>query len=167
MAGPYYTTVLGETAAASNGAGNEANPELGSRIVRGLETQGDLVSIRRTYALLGTEAATEIINICRNYPEMHLKEHLSAVNAENPGTALVIDIGDAADADGYADGLVLSAGGTILLSSAPGVRMFTPVITDDRDSGGQGEWIYATIATATSLTAAQKLVFELVFAANS
>ena len=165
MAGPYYTTTRGETAAASNGAGREANAELGSRIVRGMETQGDLVVIERVYALLGTEAAAEIINICRNYPEMRFVPHLSAVIAENPGTALVIDIGDDLDADGYADGMVLSSGGTVLFSAGTSVRNQDPVITTD--DGTQGDWIYATVVTATTLTAAAELRFFLVFAVNS
>lgn len=163
MAGPYYTTIQGETAGASTSA--EANPELGNRIVRGIHTKGDMVIIERLYTLLGTEAATEEIYICRNYPELRLIPHLSAVIAENPGTALVVDIGDAADTDGYADGLVLSSGGTVLLTANAGVRNQDPVITDD--SGSQGAWIKATIATATSLTASQELRFLLIFSANS
>ena len=166
MAGPYYTTTIGETAASANGPGREANPELGNRIVRGLETQGDLVVIERLYTLIGTEAATEIINVCRNYPEMRLIPHLSAIILENPGTALVIDMGDDLDADGYADGLVLSAGGTFLLSASPAcVRNQDPVITTDDDT--QGDWIYITIVTATTLTASADIRFVLVFAANS
>jgi len=163
MAGPYYTTIQGETAGALTSA--EANPELGNRIIRGLHTQGDVVVIERLYTLLATEVATEIIRICRNYPEMRLIPHLSAVIAENPGTALVIDIGDTLDPDGYADGLVLSAGGTVLFTANAGVRNQDPVITTD--DGTQGDWIEATIATATTLTAAAELRFLIFFAANS
>lgn len=167
MAGPYYTTVRGETAASSNGPGREANPELGSRIVRGLETHGDIVLIERLYTLLGTETATEKIRICRNYPEMRLIPHISAVIAENPGTALVLDIGDDANTDGYADGLVLSSGGTVLFTANVGVRNQDPVITSDNSDDGQGDWIYATIATATTLTAGAELRFLMFFAVNS
>lgn len=155
MAGPYYT---------DNGE-IENTGELKSRIVRGLHNVGALVYTEAKYVLLGTEAATEKIRICRNKPELNLIPHLSAVVAENPGTALVVDIGDDSDTDKYADGLVLSSGGTVLLTANAGAQNQDPVISVDSDA--QGEWIYATVMTATSLTADQELRFRLVFSANS
>lgn len=167
MAGPYYTTISGAGTGLAESTSSDANPELGNRIPRGLHTKGDLVVVERVYSLLGTESAAEIIRICRNDPEMRFVPHLSAVIAENPGTALVIDVGDAADADGYADGMTLSSGGTVLFSAGTSVRNQDPVITSDNPDESQGDWIYATIATATSLTAGAELRFFMVFVVNS
>jgi hypothetical protein len=145
----------------------ENNPEFANRITRGLDTFGGLCYVDREYVLLGSEAGTETIAICRNHPELKLVDHLSAVVAENPGTALVVDIGDASNTDKYADGLVLSSGGTVLFTANPGVNNQDPVVTSDNPDDSQGDWIYATIMTATSLTEGQKVRFKLVFAANS
>lgn len=167
MAGPYYTTIDGETAGESTS--KESNPELGNRIVRGLHTLGDIAYIERKYTLLGTEAATEKIRICRNYPELNLLPDLSSVFAQNPGTALILDIGDDADPDKYADGLDISAGGFFNFtdSGTDPVQLLTPVITSDDADDGQGDWIYATVDTATSLTADQEIRIRLYFAVNS
>lgn len=167
MAGPYYTTISGGGTGLSESLSSDANPEIGNRVPRGLHTLGGLAYIERKYALLGTEAATEKIRICRNHPELNLIPHLSAVIAENPGTALVIDIGDDADTDKYADGLVLSSGGTVLLTANAGAQNQDPVITSDESDDGQGDWIYATVMTATTLTAGAELRFRLVFSVNS
>ena len=157
MAGPYYTTE----------AAIENAPNLGDRIARGGTLFGNLLMVDVVYPLVGTEAATELIRICRNRPELKLIDYLSRVQAENPGTALVIDIGDAANTDKYADGLTLSSGGSVLLSSAPGVQAQDPEWTADDDTSAQGDWIYATVMTATSLNAAAELRFQLVFATNT
>lgn len=149
----------------TDNAAKELNPVPGSRIVRGLHNVGGLVYTEAMYELVGTEAANDIIRIARNKPELNLIPHLCAVDAENPGTALVIDIGDAADVDKYADGIVLSSGGTVLFSSNSCAQKVDPVISVDSDA--QGEWIYATVMTATSLTAGAQLRFRLVFSANS
>ena len=158
----FYTTInAGEDATNSS----DFNPTLGNRQVRGLHTLGGLAYIERVYTLLGTETASDFINICPNFPEMNLIPHLCAIDAENPGTALVIDIGDADDADKYADGLTLSSGGTVLFSANAAAQKNDPVITVDDTA--QGDWIVADIQTATSLTAGQKIRFRMVFSVNS
>ena len=155
MAGPYYGT----------NATIELTPNLGDRVTRGAELKGDLSIFTEQYTLVGTEAADEILRIHRNRPGMRLVPHLSAMVVENPGTALVVDIGDGDDADKYADGLTVSAGGTFLLSAAPGVHQQEPVWSDP--TGDQGEWVIMTFKTATALTAGQKIRFELVYATNT
>ena len=146
-------------------AAREAKPEPGNRIVRGLHNVGDLVYTEAMYELVGTEAANDTIRICRNKPELNLIPHLTAVDAEDPGTAFVIDVGDDADDDKYADGIILSSGGTVLFSVNSCAQKVDPVISTDMET--QGEWIYATVKTATSLTAGAQLRFRLVFSANS
>ncbi len=155
MAGPYYTVP----------AAKENDPTLGNRVAQGLNQRGGLVYMDCEYVLLGTEAATEEIYICRNKPEHVLVDHLSAIVCENPGTALVVDVGDDADVDKYGDALVLSSGGTVLLSSVAGVNNQDPVVT--LGDTAQGDWIKALVMTATSLTAGQKIRFKLVFATNT
>ena len=149
----------------SDNATLEANPELGNRVKRGGDIKGDVVTFTSQYTLLGTEVATDEIYIHKNVDNLRLITHLSAVVAENPGTALVGDIGDDEDVNKYAAGISLSAGGTVLLSSAAGVHQQDPVYSDV--TGAQGDWVKFTITTATSLTAGQKIRFELLYAANS
>jgi len=155
MAGPYYGV----------NATLAATPNLGDRIIRGNEWAGDLATFTDEYTLLGTEAATEEIYLHKNKPNMRLIHALSSITLENPGTALVVDIGDDDDVDKYSDGLVLSAGGTVLLTTTPGVTLQDPVYTDP--TGDQGEWVKMLIMTATSLTAGQKLRYNLVYAVVS
>lgn len=145
----------------------EKNPEMGNRIVNGIDTLSDISYIERNYVLVGDEVAGEKLFICANYSQMKIVDHLSSVILENPGDALVIDIGDLDDDDKYADGLVLSSGGTVLFTANPGVNNQDPIITSDRDSDGQGDAIFATIKTATNLTAGQKVRIKLAVAVNS
>ena len=145
----------------------EELPELGNRLVDGLDHAPDISNIDRNYVLVGDEVAGEKIFICKNYSKMKIIDHQCAVILENPGDALVIDIGDDADPDKYADGLVLSSGGTVLFTANAGVANQDPIVTSDKDSDGQGDAIYATIKTATSLTTGQKIRFKLAVAINS
>ena len=169
MAGPYYTTITGAGTGLSAVTSSDNNPELGNRIPRGLHTLGGVAIVERVYALLGTEAATEKIRLCRNIAGMQLLIDQSNVTVENPGTALVFDVGDDADPDGYVDGLTVSAGGHFAFTAGgtQAARLQDPVITSDDSDDGQGDWIYATIATATALSAGAELRFRLYFAANS
>ena len=157
MAGPYFGTQ----------ATLENDATFGNRVKRGAQTLGALTVFEEDYTLLGTEAATEIINIHKNRGGLLLVPHLSAViSTANPGTALVFDIGDDDDPDKYADGLICSSAGTFLLSTeaTKGVHNTTPVYTTD--TGEQGDFVKATFATATSLNAV-KIRFLLVYQANS
>lgn len=145
----------------------EELPELGNRLVDGLDHIPSVGIIDRNYVLIGDEVATEKIFICKNYSKMKIVDHLSSVILENPGTALVVDIGDLADPNKYASGLVLSAGGTVLFTANPGVNSQDPIVTSDEDDDGQGGDIFATITTATTLTAGQKIRFKLAVVVNS
>ena len=169
MAGPYYTTILGAGTGLAASSSSDFNPELGQRVPRGIHTLGGVAVIERVYALLGTEAATEKIRLCRNIAGMQLLIDQSNVTVENPGTALVLDIGDDANPDGYVDGLTVSAGGQFLFTAGgtQAARLQDPVITSDDSDDGQGDWIYATVMTGTTLTAGAELRFRLYFAVNS
>ena len=164
MAGPYYA--IAQTGDSVTNP-PDLEPTLGNRVVDGLQTMGGLAMIERLYTLLGTEAQGELIRICRNPVRAKLVPHLSAVCCEDPGTTLTLDIGDAEDADRYADGIVLSAGGTILLSSTSCEQSVDPAVTSDDPDDDQGDWIYATVATVSTLTEGADLRFKLVFQVNS
>lgn len=164
MAGPYYATAqTGDSVTTPP----DVNPTLENRVVQGLQTLGGLAMIERVYTLLGTEAGTEIIRICRNPVRAKLVPHLSAVCCDDPGTTLTLDIGDAENPDRYADAIVLSAGGTVLLSSVSCLQTVDPIVTSDDADDDQGAWIYATVNSAASLTAGADLRFKLVFQVNS
>jgi hypothetical protein len=164
MAGPYY-------AIAQTGDSVTNPPDLdatlGNRVVDGLQTMGGLAMIERVYRLLGSEVVGEFIRICRNPVRAKLVPHLSAVCCDNPGTTLTLDIGDAENPDRYADAIVLSAGGTVLLSSVSCLQTVDPIVTSDDPDDDQGDWIYATVNTANTLTAGADLRFKLVFQVNS
>lgn len=119
------------------------------------------------YALLGTEAATDTLQICRLPKGFTLNASLSTITLADPGTTLTLDIGDsdtsgvgaAADPDRYADGLVLSAGGTVGLASA--LATFGVAATVPYKTGSECDLV-VTIDSANTLTAAAKVIFQIV-----
>lgn len=121
-----------------------------------------------SYTLVGTEAANDIINLCILPPGCIPIPALSSVACADPGTALVLDIGTAADVDALADGIVLSAGGVIPFAGAT-LPLATSAITPtalvaDTATGTTGNTrVYATVMTATSLTASVVLTFTIAY----
>lgn len=113
-----------------------------------------------TYALTGTEAASDIINLVQLKEGAVVIPSLSRVVCEDPGTALTIDIGFASNDDALSDGLVLTtphdlaftAGGTAVAAQ----YVPAPLAYADRV-------IFATVRTATVLTAGAKLLFLVAF----
>jgi 3D (Asp-Asp-Asp) domain-containing protein len=112
------------------------------------------------YTLAGTEAATDTINLATLKVGAKVIPHLSEVYVENPGTALVFDIGDAGDADRYVDGLTVSAGGFFRWSEG-GTAAATANSLYEIASGNED--IVLTVGTATSLTADQDLLFLIAY----
>jgi hypothetical protein len=107
------------------------------------------------YTLVGTEAANDIINITRLPLGAVVVPSLCSVTAEDPGTTLTLDIGTAENPDGLADGIVLSSGGQVAFTSA---TMPADALTQTRLAS---QLVYATVASAASLTANAKLCFNL------
>jgi len=122
--------------------------------------------INTSYTLLATESATETIDICELQVGDVVNVALSSVYVPNPGTALVIDIGDddsaGVDVDRYVDGLTLSAGGQFAFSAGGTVAsaIATPYVVQNASI------LQATINTATSLNAV-KLTFNIVITRNN
>jgi hypothetical protein len=120
------------------------------------------------YTIVGTESATDLINIIKLPAGARVLTGLSYCEAENPGTALVLDIGDddastAVDPDRYCDALTLSSGGNVAFNASGTVAAaeLAPVTL------GSDSWIQATVMTATSLTAAQTIRFVIVWSASN
>ena len=117
------------------------------------------------YTLVGTEAADDLINLVKLPKGARVITQLSSCEAENPGTALVIDIGDddsTADDDRYVDGLTLSAGGAFAFSA--GGTVAAAELTPHELAAES--WVQAKVKTATSLTASQTIRFVIAWVAT-
>lgn len=119
------------------------------------------------YALTGSEAATDTLQILRIPKGFILDCAKSSVTMADPGTTLTLDIGDsdtlgtglAADPDRYADALVVSAGGNVGFASA--LATFGVAATVPYKTGSECDLV-VTIDSANTLTAAAKLIFHIV-----
>lgn len=158
MAGPYYSSLRAKEIAARTGISNG--------IINGDDKSGLLLLATASYTLLGTEAATEILELVDLPPGAVVVPSLcSAATVADAGTALVFDIGDdgsggeaTPDPDRYADGLVLSAVGEVPFS--------TPVVP----AGAMVPYrstnvnkVRATFVTATALNAGVVVMFNIVY----
>lgn len=115
------------------------------------------------YTLAGTEAANDIINLMVIPAGMIPIPQLSSVTCSaDPGTTLTLKIGTAADDDGWANGIVLSAGGQVACTNTniPAWVAQTPIVPD---TGVGNAVVKATVASANTLTASVVLYFVLAF----
>lgn len=150
----FDTTLYGQQKAARTNTSRLAPPNVGS---------GDVEFAVIPYALAGTEAAADTINLTVLPGGVIPIPSLShVVCSADPGTTLTLDIGTAANADGWADGIVLSAGGKVECASAtmPAWLAQTTVVPD---TGSGNAVVYATVASANTLTAAVVLYFVLAY----
>lgn len=117
-----------------------------------------LLLLAATITLAGTEAATDTIQIADLPAGAIPVPQLCHVTGPDPGTTLTLDIGDADDPDRLADGIVLSAGGQIgFCSGTMPDAVANPVRLTENTR------IYATVASADTVTADVKLVVTLAF----
>ena len=114
------------------------------------------------YTLDGTEAAADVIKQCVWAPGIIPLPALSSVTCADPGTTLTLDVGSAANADGYADGITLSNGGQVAFTSGTVPEWITPTALV-ADTGKGYTVIYATVASAATLTASVVLTFTLAY----
>lgn len=116
---------------------------------------------RCTYTLLGSEAANELLYLFDLPAGCVIIPELCTVSSADPGTALVVDIGDATDPDRYADGIVLTAGGVVNFASTvattPPAAMVTPYLPTETSR------VIMKFITATSLTPSVVLYFNIVY----
>lgn len=112
-----------------------------------------------TYTLLGSEAANDTIQLFDLPAGCVLIPQLSTVTCADPGTTLTLDIGDAADTDRYADGIVLSAGGMVnFASTLPVPAGITTPFCPTASSR-----VIVKVDTAATLTAAVVLNFCIAY----
>jgi hypothetical protein len=131
-------------------------------ISNGDDISGILLLATTHYTLLGTEVATDTIELLDLPPGGVLVPQLSDVTSPDPGTTLTFHVGDAGDVDRYANGIVQSAGGKVGFTSG---TLPAAVGAPYRDNT-KGTRIFATIASANTLTAGAKLTFTIAYRAK-
>lgn len=142
---------------------DRANP---SRLADPNTASGNLEYVIVPYTLLGTEVANDIINLCILPVDAIPLPQLSHVYSADPGTTLTAHVGTAADVDGWANGLVLSAGGRVEFTSgtAPQWLTKTPLVADTGALNTAGSAVvFATVASANTLTPGVVLYFALAY----
>jgi len=130
---------------------------LKDRVKEGANVSGGLKSLQAAYTLAGSEAANDVLYLAKLPSGAMVIPSLSSVYCPDPGTTLTLDVGDEADADRYADAIVLSAGGSVKFDSVLPVAAITAPYRLTVEG-----WVLATVASASSLSAV-KLNFTIVY----
>lgn len=122
-------------------------------------TGGTLKCLLASYTTTGLEAANDTFNLCRLPKGAIVSRASSAVSCVDPGTTLTLDIGTSSNADVYADGIVLSSGGTIAFGSAVAGTAgdLAPSATTDNTT------VIVTIASANTVTTSTVLYFTVAY----
>lgn len=127
----------------------------------------DVIFARIPYTLAGTESAADTINLGYVPAGAIPLPELSKVTCSgDPGTTLTLDVGTAQDADGWARGITMSSGGQVEATSGtmPAFMAETELTADTAAGSLPGNVkVYATVASAASLTASTILYFILAY----
>ena len=106
---PTDTLYLGQVSALTDGSERPTKAPLQG---------GALHSIRVSYALTDAEATSDTLALCYLPKGALVHRALSYIELIDPGTGtLVVDVGTSSNGDCYADGIDLSAGGSINFGS--------------------------------------------------
>ncbi len=114
-----------------------------------------------TYALVGTETASDNLYVAKLPKGARVIPHLCNIVCEDPGTALAVNVGDLADADRYGSAIALSAGGSFSLDELATGPLAAYKVGDHADDTG---WIVLDITAVDTLTAGAKITITLVYA---
>lgn len=111
------------------------------------------------------EAANDLINLCVLPAGVIPVPELSFCNCDvDPGTALTVDVGTAANDDGWGDGVAMTDKGkidfTAAAHTAPAWSVPTPLVAD---TGSGNAIVYATVKTATAPVAGAIVTFVLAY----
>lgn len=118
------------------------------------------------YTLATTETANDTINLCiLPAGAIPVPALSSVVCSGDPGTTLTLDIGTAQDPDGWADGMTLSSGGQVACTNTAVPAFATTNTQLTADTGSGSAVVYATVASANSLSAVT-LFFVLAYKRN-
>lgn len=149
--GNLTSNILAAKAAARN--------SLASGIVNGDDDGGLVLRKKAVITTDGSVTANDLWFLCDLPPGAVLEPSLSYVTCSaDPGTTLTLDIGHSGNTDEYADGIVLSSGGRVNFASG---TIPSAVGTPRRTT--TTERVYATVASADTVTSGVKLVFDLVY----
>jgi hypothetical protein len=122
-------------------------------------TGGTLKCLLATYTTTGAEATSDTFSLCYLPKGAVVSRGDSYVSCVDPGTTLTLDIGTSANADVYADGIVLSTGGTVTfgstLAGTAGDLAF--VATTDNTQ------VIVTLASADTVTASKVIYFTIAY----
>lgn len=115
------------------------------------------------YALAGTEAANDIINIARLKVGAVVLPSYSRIVHEDIGDALTLDVGFASNDDALCDGAALGTNaGDVTFTGAGSVTATAQQYVPTTIAAGD-EVIFATVKTATNIVAGKKLLFLLAY----
>jgi hypothetical protein len=120
---------------------------------------GTVKMLRAQYTTTGSEAGNDTFNLCYLPRGASLIRSLSSVTSIDPGTTLTLDVGTSANPDVYADGIVCSAGGTVLFGSAVAGTAGDLVPATVADNSA----VIVTLASASSITASVVLYFSIAY----
>ena len=146
MAGPYSSSIYASVSP------TRTNP---SRLLNQLQQSGNVQFAHFSYTWLGSEASGEIINLMELPAGAIVIPQLSSVTTlTDAGATVTMDIGEAADPNGMASLIVLSAVGQVSFTSTnvPAYIAPTPLTADTGETNGNTT-IYATLGTVTTPTA--------------
>lgn len=134
-----------------------------SRLATPNVASGDVQFAVIPYTLAGTEVTGDIINLCllpHGAIPMPMLSKIATGAAPAPEGSLIIDVGDADNPDGFADGVDVSVGGAFMFTSgtAPAWVAPTPIVAD---SNSGNALIYATLDTVDTPVADAALYFVL------
>lgn len=111
------------------------------------------------------EAANDTINLCILPAGCIPVPQMSSITCDaDPGTAFTVDVGTAANTDGWGDGVALTTAGKVefcaAAHTAPAWLVPTPLVAD---TGSGNAVVYATVMTSTAPTAGVILNFVLAY----
>ena len=117
------------------------------------------------YTIAATEAAADVINLCVLPAGAIPVPQLSKCTCSaDPGTALTLKIGTAADDDGIAASVAMTVAGDVAFTPASGTMPAglapTAIVAD---TGSGNAVVFATVVTATSLTASVIVYFTIAY----
>jgi hypothetical protein len=144
---------------------------------------GSVKEVTAYYTMLGTEAASDVINLYLAQPGTMIDPTYSSVVSNGIATTATINVGDddttgtylitgtsGASATRYASALNVAATMTSPLGFSSGTSLANPYtigatavepVGSSAGTGVSGSWVYATFATLATPVAGKVLVFRL------
>lgn len=133
----------------------------GSGLVDGDDVTGVVLMATVSYTLAATEAANDTIQLV-DLPigAVVLPQNSYCTTSADPGTTLTLKVGDAADDDRYASGIVMSAGGQVSFTNT---NIPAAVATPYRIATVANQRLVCTVASASTLTSGVVVVFTIAY----